>query len=215
MHEVKHRRALPVYIAALVFALYALIAPLYTLWHFLLAALVTAAAWLIADAKIKPIVEYESDPVEPEASYCEAADAVLARAEAFRAKAASCAGAMGPDGEKLMALAELSDKIAETVKQPGSDPSRVRRFQDYYLTTTEKLADSYIELSSPGAEGKNMTAAREKISAMLDAEREGFAKFIDALFGAQTLDIESEIEVMRMRMRAEGLTRSDGGMDNL
>lgn len=214
MHEVKRRRALPVYIAAGVFALYALIAPLYTLWHFLLAALVTAAAWLAADALIKPVIEYEADPVEPEPSYGEAADAVLARAKAFRQKCTACAPSMGPDGEKLLALADLSDKIADMARQPDFDPSRIRRFQDYYLATTEKLADSYTHLAGQGVAGENITAAREKISAMLDAEKDAFARFLDALFGAQALDIESEIAVMHMRMRAEGLA-DDGGPDEL
>ena len=39
MREVKRRRALPVYIAAAVFAVYALVFPLYKLTHFLIAAL--------------------------------------------------------------------------------------------------------------------------------------------------------------------------------
>ena len=62
MQPVTRRRALPVYIAAAVFALYALIFPLYALWHFLLAALVTAAAWLLADWLIKPVTEYIPGP---------------------------------------------------------------------------------------------------------------------------------------------------------
>lgn len=209
MHEIKRRRALPVYIAAAVFALYALIAPLYTLWHFLFAALVTAAAWLIADAVIKPVVEYEADPPEPEVSYGEAADAILSRAKAFREKCAVCAPDMGPNGEKLLALADLSDKIADKARQPDCDTSRIRRFQDYYLSTTEKLADSYIRLAGQGVDGENITAAREKIAAMLDAEQDAFAKFLDALFGAEALDIESEIAVMHMRMRAEGLSEDE------
>lgn len=215
MHEIKRRRALPVYIAAATFALYSLIAPLYTLWHFFFAALVTAAAWLTADALIKPTVEYEADPPEPEVSYGEAADAILARAAAFRQKAAASAPAMGADGEGLLALAEISDKIAETAKTPGTDLDRLRRFQDYYLATTEKLADSYLHLAAQGVEGENISAAREKIRAMLDSEQTAFSKFLDALFSAQALDIESEIAVMRMRMRTEGLAEDGGGLDEL
>lgn len=215
MHEIKRRRALPVYIAAGVFALYALIAPLYTLWHFLLAALVTAATWLAADALIKPVIEYEADPVEPEPSYGEAADAVLARAKAFRQKCAACAPSMGPDGEKLLALADISDRIAEKVKDQSADPGRIRRFQDYYLATTEKLADSYIRLGAQGVAGENMTAARAKIGAMLDAEKDAFVKFLDTLFGAEAMDIESEIAVMHMRMQAEGLSDSGDELDEL
>lgn len=209
MHEVKRRRALPVYIAALVFALYALIAPLYTLWHFLLAALVTAGTWLAADALIPPVIEYEA---EPQPSYGEAADAVLARAKAFAEMAARCAPAMGSDGEALVALAALSDKIAQTVTDSSADPARIRRFQDYYLSTTEKLAEAYVRLEDTGAEGENTTGSHRRIAAMLEAEKEAFVRFLDGLFGAQAIDIESEIEVMRMRMRAEGLT--DDGMDD-
>lgn len=210
MREIKHRRALPVYIAAAVFALYSLIAPLYTLWHFFFAALVTAAAWLIADAVIKPEIEYVP---EPKPSYGEAADAILARAEDFRETAAGHAASMGADGEKLMALADLSDKIANKATEPNTDLSRIRRFQDYYLATTEKLAASYVRLAAQGTAGENIADALRKISAMLDAEKDAYIRFLDALFGAEAMDIDSEIQVMHMRMRAEGLADSDDGMD--
>lgn len=212
MREVKKRRALPVYIAAAVFALYALVAPLYTLWHFFFAAVVTAATWLAADAVIKPEIEYIP---EPKPSYGEAADAILARAEAFREAASGFAAAMGADGEKLMALADLSDTIAEKAKEPTADFGRIRRFQDYYLATTEKLAAAYVRLAAQGSAGGNISDSRSKISAMLDAEKQAYSRFLDALFGAEAMDIDSEIQVMRMRMRAEGLTEGGDGPDEL
>ncbi len=52
MRQSKRRPALPVYIAAAVYAAYALLFPLYRLAHFFIAAVVTAAAWLIADKLI-------------------------------------------------------------------------------------------------------------------------------------------------------------------
>ncbi len=205
MHEVKRRRALPVYIAALVFALYALIAPLYTLWHFLLAALVTAAAWLAADALIKPVVEYVADPVEPEPSYGEEADAILARARQFRAHNAACGASAASAADKLAALADISDKIAEKAKEPRCDLARIRRFQGYYLATTEKLADSLVRLEAQGVDGGSIGESRGKILALLDAEQAAFSRFLDGLFGAEAMDIDSEIQVMRMRMQTEGL----------
>lgn len=209
MHEVKHRRALPVYIAALVFALYALIAPLYTLWHFLLAALVTAAAWLLADALIKPTVEYVADPVEPAPSYGEAVDAILARASQFRSHTAACGASVDSARDKLAALADISDKIAEKAKEPLCDLSRIRRFQGYYLATTEKLADALVRLEAQGVDGGNIGESREKILALLDAEQAAFSRFLDGLFGAEAMDIDSEIQVMRMRMQTEGLADSE------
>ena len=210
MHEVRRRRALPVYIAALVFALYALFAPLYTLWHFLLAALVTAAAWLIADALIKPAVEYVADPVEPEPSYGEEADAILARARQFRTHTAACGASADGAAEKLAALADISDKIAGKAKEPLTDLARIRRFQGYYLATTEKLADALVRLDAQGVEGENIADARRRILALLDTEQEAFVRFLDGLFGAEAMDIESEIQVMHMRMQAEGLSAQDG-----
>ena len=54
MRQIKRRSALPVYIAAGAYALYALVMPLYKLWHFLAAALVTAGVWMLFDRLIKP-----------------------------------------------------------------------------------------------------------------------------------------------------------------
>ena len=80
MREVKHKSALPVYIAAGVFALWALILPLYKAWHFLLAALVTAAVWLIADKLVKPRVEYVPEPEPEPVSHGAVVDGILAEA---------------------------------------------------------------------------------------------------------------------------------------
>ena len=68
MREVKRKSAVPVYIAAAVFAVYALVFPLYSLWHFFIAALVTAAAWLAADKLIPPVTEYILDDDELKSS---------------------------------------------------------------------------------------------------------------------------------------------------
>lgn len=57
MRQIKHRRALPVYAAAGVYALYALVMPLYESWHFLIAALLTAGTWVLADHFVKPKIE--------------------------------------------------------------------------------------------------------------------------------------------------------------
>ncbi len=214
MREVKRRSAVPVYIAAAVFAVYALLFPMYRLVHLLFAALVTAAAWLIADRLIKPVTEYVSEPEpepEPKKSYGEAVDAILAEAERARGEMLRLSASIG-DPEivsRIERLAELSDRIAaDAVDDPGDVP-QIRRFQSYFLPSTIELLNAYDRMCAPGVEGENIASAKERIRQMLDSERSAFEKQLDALYANDALSVDADIRVMQQLLEREGLLGPD------
>lgn len=212
MQPVTHRRALPIYIAAAVFAAYAMLFPLYKLWHFLLAAALTAAAWLVADAWIKPIVEYiptpESEP-EPELSHGPEADAILAEAKTARSEMEKLASEIGEPAvqKKIFALADLSDRIAKDVLDDPADGPQIRKFQSYFLPSTIALLHGYSRMGA--ATGENATQTKEKILQMLDTEIRAFEKQLDALYKNDALHINTDIRVMQALLEREGLLEAD------
>lgn len=211
MREVKRRSALPVYIAAGVFALYALVAPLYSLWHFFLAAVVTAAAWLIADRLIKPVTEYVPEPEPEPVSYGAEADAVLANAKKARTEMERLAASIA-DADvkaKIARLVQLSDAIAQDAVQDASDIPQIRKFQSYFLPSTIKLLEAYDRMSAPAVAGENTDKARSGIAAMLQTEADAFQKQLDALYKNDALDVDADIKVMEQLLAREGLTGGD------
>lgn len=212
MQPVERRRALPVYIAAAVFAGYAAAFPLYKLWHFFLAAAITAAAWLLADALIKPVIEYVPTPEpqpEPEVSYGAEADAVLSEAKTARAEMERLAASIGDETitAKIYTLAELSDRIAKDILTDPADARQIKKFQSYFLPSTIGLLHAYDRMGA--AQGENTAQAREKISQMLDTEIRAFEKQLDSLYKNDALDVDANIRVMQALLEREGLLEQD------
>lgn len=206
MREIKRRRALPVYIAAAVFALYALLFPLYTLTHFFVAALLTAAAWLAADRLIKPAVEYvpEPEPVTP-------ADAVIRSAAAARREMDRLASSVPDEAvrTRIVRLAELSDKIAQDAKEDPSDIPLIQKFQNYFLPSTLQLLNAYDRLADQGVDGKNISGTKRRIEDLLDTLVLAYEKQLDALYRNDAMDIDADIAVMENLLRREGLQGED------
>jgi hypothetical protein len=213
MEEVKRRSAIPVYIAAAVYALYALIFPMYKLWHFLIAALVTAAAWLIADYFIKPIIEYVpvSEPEPEPVSYGETVDAILAEAKRAHDEMLRLSASIGDKAvsEKIQRLIDLSDRIAKDAIEDKNDIRQIQKFQNYFLPSTISLLNSYDRMSAQNLEGQNLTQTKEKITQMLDTEISAFEKQLDALYDNDAMNIDTDIQVMQKLLEREGLIEPD------
>lgn len=212
MQPVEHRRVLPVYIAAAVFAVYATILPLYRLWHFLLAAAITAVAWLVSDSLIKPVIEYIPTPgPEPESdiSHGAEADAILEEAKTARKEMEKLATAIGDTAitEKINTLADLSDSIAKDILADPADAHQIKKFQSYFLPSTIGLLHAYDRMAA--SQGENATHAREKIAQMLDTEIHSFEKQLDALYKNDALDVDADIRVMQALLKREGLLEQD------
>ena len=212
MRQVKRRSALPVYIAAAVFAVYALVLPLYSVWHFLAAALVTAGAWLLADRLIKPKVEYVPEPEPAPVSYGAEADAVLAEAKKARTEMERLAASIPDEAvkAKITALVSLSDRIAQDAVQDKADIPAIRKFQSYFLPSTVGLLESYDRMSAQGVAGANISRAQKSITQMLDSEIQAFQKQLDALYQNDALDVDADIRVMQQLLDREGLGQEDG-----
>ena len=211
MRQVKRRSALPVYIAAGVFALYALVLPLYSLWHVFAAALVTAGAWLLADRLIKPTVEYVPAPEPEPAAPATPEQAIRQEADRARQEMERLAASIG-DGairEKIASLTALSDRIAQDAAQDSADIPRIQKFQSYFLPSTLKLLNAYDRMSALGVEGENISGAKERIAQMLDTEIAAFQKQLDALYQNDALDVDADIKVMEQLFQREGLGQAD------
>ena len=217
MRQVKRRSALPVYIAAAVFALWALVLPLYTVWHFLAAALVTASVWLAADKLVKPKIEYVPEPEPEPVSYGAEADAILAQAKTARAEMERLSASIPDEAvrEKIALLAGLSDRIAKDAAEDASDIPLIQKFQSYFLPSTISLLNAYDRMSAQGVDGENISGAKSRILQMLDTEIQAFQKQLDGLYQNDAMDVDAEIKVMRNLLTREGLSQEGDQLKDL
>ena len=96
-------------------------------------------------------------------------------------------------------------KIVDAVVAEPSKQPQIRKFMNYYLPTTLKLLNAYDRMDSTGVSGANIDGTKGKIEDMLETICTAFDKQLDSLYGAEALDISTDITVMEQMLAREGL----------
>ena len=202
-----HKSAAPIYIAAAAWGIYALVFPLYRVGHFVIAAAVSLAAYFIGRCLFKDVkeeVEVEPEPVRTGNEELDKmiADGQLALKEMRRLddniKDEVISG-------QIRKLEELSGTSFDQVQQKPEKLPQIRKFMNYYLPTTLKLLNAYDRMGAQGVSGGNIGATMERVENIMGTIVTAFEKQLDALFGAEALDISTDITVLENMMAREGL----------
>lgn len=109
----------------------------------------------------------------------------------------------------IVRLEQISEKIFEEVKRDPKKLPKIRRFMDYYLPTTLKLLNSYDRMSATGVSGENIDTTLAKVEGMMRTIVAAFEKQLDSLYGADALDISTDITVLETMMAREGLVEQE------
>ena len=100
-------------------------------------------------------------------------------------------------------LEEVTAQIFRVIEKDEKKERQVRTFLEYYLPTTQKLLDSYVEFEAAGVDGENLRMAKEKIEDTMGNIVRGFENQLDALYAAEAMDIQSDIDVMNNMMQRD------------
>ena len=203
-----HKSAAPIYAAAVTWVLYALLFPLYQVGHFLLAAAAAAVVALIARIFCKDVTEEVEIPEEPVTTGNPELDKMIADGngaiQAMRALNDSI------QDETISAqidrLEEVSSRIFQYVKDNPAKLPQIRKFMNYYLPTTLKILNAYDRMGEQGVAGENITSTMHKVESMMATIITAFEKQLDNLFGAEAMDISTDMVVLENMMAREGLT---------
>ena len=206
MKQIVHKPAAPIYAAAVVWILYALLFPLYRVGHFALCAAASAAVYLIARLFCRDVVEEVEEKPEPTGNaelekmiY----DSNLAIAEMKRLNESIKDEKIS---RQIDRLEEISGKIFDCVKASPEKLPQIRKFMNYYLPTTLKLLNAYDRMGSQGVSGENISGTMERVENMMGTIVTAFERQLDGLFGDQALDISTDITVLENMMAREGLS---------
>lgn len=206
MKKIVHKPAAPIYAAAVVWILYALLFPLYRVGHFALCAAASAAVYLIARLFCRDVVEEVEEKPEPTGNVeldKMISDGNLAIAEMKRLNESIKDEKIS---RQIDRLEEISGKIFDCVKASPEKLPQIRKFMNYYLPTTLKLLNAYDRMGSQGVSGENISGTMERVENMMGTIVTAFERQLDGLFGDQALDISTDITVLENMMAREGLS---------
>lgn len=211
MREVRKRSVIPIYGTAGVIALYCLVFPVYRLSHLIMLTAAAVAAFIILSKLCPDSVRYIEEEKASEETYPPEIQALLneggmAISEMRRIRASVKDEAMREKIDKLMTV---TGKIFDDLKDDPDDLPAIRRFSSYFLPATIKLLNAYDRMYAQGIQGQNISSSMSRISDILDTTIEAYERQLDALFGNQALDIETDISVLETMLKKEGLSEGD------
>ena len=154
-----------------VFALYALLFPLYRVWDYILAAAVSLLLGRIvgimgSGLDLRPNKQQAQEQVEealPETGD-PAADEVIRRGNEMMRQIRE-ENDLIPDpalSKQMDDLERLCGQIFKTVAERPKKAPQIRRFMDYYLPTTLKMLKSYRVMDQREVTGQNAQEARSR-----------------------------------------------------
>ena len=163
MKKIVHKSAIPLYVAAVTWLLYALLFPLYRLPHFLLAAAAAAVVGIVARLFCRDTVE--EVPEEPETTGNEELDKMIADSKKAIAEMKRLDDNIADPtiSAQIVRLQQLAGKIFAQVEQNPEKLPQIRKFMNYYLPTTLKILNAYDRMGEQGVSGENITSTMQKV----------------------------------------------------
>lgn len=206
MKKIVHKSAIPLYAVAVTWLLYALLFPLYKLPHFLLAAAAGAVVGVVARLFCRDTVE--EVPEEPKTTGNPELDKMIEDGKKAIAEMKRLDDNIADPtiSAQIVRLQQLAGKIFTQVEQNPEKLPQIRKFMNYYLPTTLKILNAYDRMGEQGVAGENITSTMEKVEGMMDTIIKAFEKQLDNLFGAEAMDISTDMVVLENMMAREGLT---------
>ena len=169
----------PVYAVGLVWLVFGLFLPLYKLIHFLAAAGLSIAAYLVVQ-KLCPDKTFTVPDPEPEREPATTGSPELDELIRQRDLALSEMHRLNDSIEDPKISAQIDHMeavtakiIAHVVEHPRKLP-QIRKFLNYYLPTTLKLLNAYDRMDAAGISGANIDGTMGKIETMMDTVATAF-----------------------------------------
>ncbi len=200
------RSALPFWAAAAVWLFAALLLPMYNMLHLIGIALVSLGAGLLC-AKFAPTkTELVELPFyEGNNDLDHVARQIAAARDVLRDAQNRCAEKKPETSALLGEIETTCGKIQAAVLASPDDLPKIRRFLNYYLPTTEKLANKYMLVLAQESGGANIAETTANIEQALRTVRSAFDAQLDALFSDDALDISTDITVLEMMLTRDNL----------
>ena len=203
--EKRTRPVLPIYLAALVWPVGALLLPAYRLSNLLIIAGLSLAAYGLG-TKFCPTRVIRKQV--PYATGSEDVDAMLSGISANLDKLHALNDAI-PDPELSAAMTRMEKagrSIAAAVEQSPDKARSIDRFARYSLPEVIKLMTTYANMEKNGVKGGNADQIWTELRRNAATTAKAFENQLDALYSAEAMDISTDIEVLDGILKSQNLT---------
>ena len=111
--------------------------------------------------------------------------------------------------EKAIQIRGLAAAIFNAVRKDPDKQPQISSFLNYYFPTTLKLLDSYADFEEKGFQGDKLSQTKERIEVTMDTIISAYRKQLDNLYLPDTLDVDTDIDVLETMLKRDGLSVSD------
>lgn len=158
----------------------------------------------------KAMTDLNTDDISPEVK------AIIVEGEKF-VKDIRQANDEIPDeymSDKLYDLEDIVARIFDYVKKHPESAGELSRFMSYYVPTTRKLMNAYVELNKQPDAGSNITSTKKQIEDGMDTIIQACQALLDTMFQDVAENIAADISVLKTMAARDGLTRDEGEPEN-
>lgn len=204
--EKRVKPVLPVYLAALVWPVLALILPVYRLPGLLVTAAVSGAVYL-AGMRLCPTRVVRT--LVPYATGSEDVDAML-EGIAQNLDALRRLNDDIPDPALSAAMDRMERagrSIVQAVDKTPDKAAQVNRFARYYLPEVVKIMGAYAQMEKGDVKGENAAQILREVRANAETMATAFENQLDALYSAEAMDISTDIEVLDGILKSQNLAK--------
>ena len=111
--------------------------------------------------------------------------------------------------EKAVQIRGLAAAIFNAVRKNPEKQPQISSFLNYYFPTTLKLLDSYADFEEKGYQGDKLSQTKGRIEVTMDTIISAYRKQLDTLYLPDTLDVDTDIDVLETMLKRDGLSESD------
>jgi len=111
--------------------------------------------------------------------------------------------------EKAVQIRGLAAAVFDAVREDPDKQPQISSFLNYYFPTTLKLLDSYADFEEKGYQGDKLSQTKDRIEATMDTIISAYRKQLDNLYLPDTLDVDTDIDVLETMLKRDGLSESD------
>lgn len=109
--------------------------------------------------------------------------------------------------DRLSQLESLLKQIFDRVREHPEQKDRIQKLMEYYLPTTVKLVEAYVDFEKVQDPGQDIREAKEEIYKTLGIINEAFAELLNNLFQDAVFDVTTDAQVLQTMLAREGLRR--------
>lgn len=108
---------------------------------------------------------------------------------------------------QLSQLESLLRQIFDRVKVHPEQMNRMHKLMEYYLPTTVKLVEAYVQFEKVENPGQDIRDAKAEIQKTLGIINEAFTELLNNLFQDEVFDATTDAQVLQAMLSREGLRR--------